>query len=152
MEKISDRLEKIVKNEGISVRAFEERIGCSNGVLAKSIAKGTNVSTIWLSKIIEIMPEYNAAWLLTGKGAMIIEKEIHRVEEPSEEYVTSAPSSSCEKCKIKDELIGSLKREVDTQGQFIKHLVESDTRPVEPVQKRKESSANYSHRGSRQAL
>lgn len=139
MENISDRLAKIVQNEGISVRSFEERIGCSNGVLAKSIAKGTNISTLWMSKIIEMMPKYNAAWLLTGKGEMIKEIEVHSTKEP-EEYDTSPPP--CEKCKIKDELIESLKREVDTLAHFNKHLIEANS-PIPEGKKRKESSSGY---------
>lgn len=68
MEKISDRLQKLIHQEGISIRALEQKIGCSNGVLSKSIAKGTDINSTWLSKIIEAYPKYNATWLLTGKG------------------------------------------------------------------------------------
>jgi hypothetical protein len=69
MEKISDRLQKLIHQEGISIRALEQKIGCSNGVLSKSISKGTDISAVWLSKIIEAYPKYNATWLLTGKGS-----------------------------------------------------------------------------------
>jgi hypothetical protein len=72
MEKISDRIMKIIKEEGISARALEQKIGCSNGVLSKSILKGTDVSGIWLSKIIETLPNYNARWLMTGEGEMFL--------------------------------------------------------------------------------
>lgn len=76
MEKISDRILKIANRENISVRALEQKIGCSNGVLSKSIQKGTDISSLWVSKIIETMPQYNAQWLLTGKGEIILDFSI----------------------------------------------------------------------------
>lgn len=65
------RLKQITINEGISVRQLEIIIGCSNGLLSKCILKGTDISTKWVSKIIELYPKYNAEWLLTGKSTML---------------------------------------------------------------------------------
>jgi hypothetical protein len=67
MTKISDRILQIINNEGISVRSFETIIGCSNGTIAKCVSKGTDVSSIWITKILENYPQYSAKWLLTGK-------------------------------------------------------------------------------------
>jgi len=54
---------------------FEQSIGCSNGVIGRCILKGTDISSVWLSKIIEVYPQYNARWLLTGKGNMILSSQ-----------------------------------------------------------------------------
>lgn len=72
MTKISERLNSFIKAKGISIRTFEQKIGCSNGVIARSISKGTDIQSIWMSKIIENYPDVNPAWLLTGKGEMLI--------------------------------------------------------------------------------
>lgn len=71
MGNISDRIALIIKEEGISIRAFEQHIGCSNGVISKCINKGTDISSLWVSKIIEIFPKIDPKWLLTGEGTML---------------------------------------------------------------------------------
>jgi hypothetical protein len=70
MTGISFRIAKIIENEGISIRSLEQKIGCSNGVIARCIQKNTDINSIWVSKIIETIPGYNAEWLLTGKGSI----------------------------------------------------------------------------------
>lgn len=71
MGNISDRIALIIKEEGISIRAFEQHIGCSNGVISKCINKGTDISSLWVSKIIEAFPKIDPKWLLTGEGTML---------------------------------------------------------------------------------
>ena len=71
MGNISDRIAQIIKKEGISTRAFEQQIGCSNGVISKCINKGTDISSQWVSKIIETYSEVDPKWLLTGEGSML---------------------------------------------------------------------------------
>lgn len=141
MKKISDRLLKIINNEGISVRSLEQKIGCSNGVLAKCIQKGTDISSLWLSKLIEILPKYDAEWLLTGNGDMFNKKDQvsgeFLIKEPGIGYVGS-PERGCELCKMKNELIESLRQQIETQSKLIGHLEESK-RPEEG-QKRKATS------------
>ena len=75
--KIFDRISKLINNEGVSVRSFEANIGCSNGTIAKCLSKGTDVSSIWISKIVEKYPQYNAEWLLTGEGEMLKGEKPH---------------------------------------------------------------------------
>jgi transcriptional regulator with XRE-family HTH domain len=75
LEKIIDRILKIIEAEKMSTRHFEQIIGCSNGVLAKAILKKTDIQSIWVSKIIEMFPVYDAKWLLTGHGNMKFIKE-----------------------------------------------------------------------------
>lgn len=142
MKKISDRLLKIINNEGISVRSLEQKIGCSNGVLAKCIQKGTDISSLWLSKLIEILPKYNAEWLLTGNGDLFNKKDQisgeYLIEEPRVGYAGS-PERGCDELRrMKDELIDSLRQQIETQSKLIGHL-EEGKRPEE-WQKRKAAS------------
>ena len=71
MYKISDILSTIIENEGISTRSFEQQIGCSNGVISRCISKGTDISSLLVSKIIEVFPKYNSHWIMTGRGYML---------------------------------------------------------------------------------
>lgn len=68
MTNISDRISLLVKQKGISIRSLEQTIGCSNGVISRCINKGSDISSIWVSKIIEMYPDISPLWLLTGKG------------------------------------------------------------------------------------
>lgn len=87
MENISDRIALIIKEEGISIRAFEQHIGCSNGVISKCINKGTDISSLWVSKIIETFPKIDPKWLLTGEGSM------HASSSSSSPSSTSIPAA-----------------------------------------------------------
>lgn len=71
MTNISDRIASVIKERGISIRAFEQLIGCSNGVISRCINKGTDIQSLWVSKIIETCGEINSEWLLTGNGPML---------------------------------------------------------------------------------
>jgi len=129
--KISDRILSIVNNEGISIRYLEQSIGCSNGVLSRSIQKWTDISSIWLSKIIELYPAYNSAWLLTGSPPMIINGEdLPVVNNPGLQH------PRCRECQMKDRLISSLQSHIKTQEKLIKRL-EDEKCSEELEQKRK---------------
>lgn len=69
--KIIERIAQIISSNALSVRAFEIKIGASNGMIGRAISKKTDISAEWLSKIIEILPSTNAEWLLTGRGDML---------------------------------------------------------------------------------
>ena len=102
MENISTRILKIIENESISVRRLEQKIGCSNGVLAKCVQKNTDISSIWVSKIIETNPKYNADWLLTGNGEMLKSNNqpIGLIEEPFISNKKIKPANNNEKGSI----------------------------------------------------
>ncbi len=89
MGNISDRIALIIKNEGMSTRAFEQQIGCSNGVISKCINKGTDISSQWVSKIIETYPDIDPKWLLTGEGSMLQTVE-SKGEPTANRYVETA--------------------------------------------------------------
>lgn len=70
MENISDRIALFAKEKGLSIRAIEQQIGCSNGVLARCVSKGTDISSSWVSKIVETFKDLSPNWLLVGEGPM----------------------------------------------------------------------------------
>lgn len=115
MEKISERINKIIENESVSVRSFEHKIGASNGLISKSISKGTDINSIWLSKIIESYPNYNAEWLLTGIGDFLKPNDLSHKNFPSNK-------TACPFCKEKDERIAELKDHISTLKDKISSL------------------------------
>lgn len=67
----STRLKQIISNQGLSIRAFEEKIGCSVGVINRCISKKTDVTSSVVIKIISTCREINPDWLLIGEGDMM---------------------------------------------------------------------------------
>ena len=82
----SARLKKIITNQGLSIRAFEEKIGCSIGVINRCINKNTDVQSSVVIKIFTTFRDISPEWLLLGEGEMMktcITK--NSIEEPHKE-------------------------------------------------------------------
>lgn len=88
-----NRLELFINSLGISVRAFENIVGTSNGLIRKAISNKTDIQSKWISKIVENFPQLNIVWLLTGNGEMLIPSEIIPYEENDMISVISAPDA-----------------------------------------------------------
>ena len=82
----SARLMKIITSQGLSIRAFEEKIGCSIGVINRCINKNTDVQSSVVIKIFTTFRDISPEWLLLGEGEMrktCITK--NSIEEPHKE-------------------------------------------------------------------
>lgn len=65
---VKDRIKEFCKSENISISAFEDTIRVSNGYV-NSISKSIGIDK--LNTMLEIYPNINLEWLLTGKGKML---------------------------------------------------------------------------------
>lgn len=65
------RIKEFIDNQGISIRAFEQKISASNGLIRKAIMNNTDIQGKWLSLIVDNYPHLNTEWLLTGRGSML---------------------------------------------------------------------------------
>lgn len=68
-----ERLSQFIKKQGVSVRAFEQSISASDGMIRRAINNGTDIQSKWLSIIADNYPYLNLDWLITGRGTMIRE-------------------------------------------------------------------------------
>ncbi len=68
---IIERILHFTKYKQFSLRQFEKKIGSSSGLLSNANRKKTDIQSKWVSKIIEMFPELNSEWLLTGSGEML---------------------------------------------------------------------------------
>lgn len=139
MENITKTIERLVQfsdYSGISLNKIAVEIGVSNSYFSKMVRNKANMGSDIIEKILRTYKEINPDWFLLGVGGMIRNKKqsIDILEEP----ITQYKGSRCEKCKLKDELIESLRNQVTTQGEFIKCLQEIKS-SVEDGQKRKAS-------------
>lgn len=63
---IKDRINELRNAKSLSVKAFEQEIGISNGLWEKAKSLSEDV----LIKVIDRYPEINPCWLLKGEGDM----------------------------------------------------------------------------------
>lgn len=66
-----DRILEILKDTGLSARQFEISIGKTSGYLNSLVKRGSSPSINVISKIIEVYPQYNGEWIISGRGSMI---------------------------------------------------------------------------------
>lgn len=66
-----ERLSQFIQYQRVSVRAFEQSINASDGMIRRAIANKTDIQSKWLSIIAENYPNLSIDWLITGKGNMI---------------------------------------------------------------------------------
>lgn len=83
MSKTIDRLIQFVQHTGLSARQFDLSIGVSNGYTLRMQKNKASIGSDVLEKILEIYPQLNVAWLLTGTGAMIRQEELDVFDEPT---------------------------------------------------------------------
>lgn len=70
-----ERIEYIIKKEGLNKNSFSKAIGISNNVtITRIINERRAPSRATCEKIISAFPLYNLEWLLTGEGEMINQK------------------------------------------------------------------------------
>jgi phage repressor protein C with HTH and peptisase S24 domain len=77
------------------------RIGASNGMIGRAISKGTDITSEWLSKIIDNYPDVRAEWLLTGHGEIFQTKGTENVREQNPNKI---PNTSHNKPKVQKTL------------------------------------------------
>lgn len=66
-----ERLKQFIDNQGLSVSAFEQRIGASDGMIRRAIKNNTDIQSKWLSKISDNYHDISLEWLITGHGSML---------------------------------------------------------------------------------
>ena len=84
---ISDRIQQIIELKGLKLAQLEEIIGASNGVLRHCIRNNSDISSRWVSAILDNYPDIRAEWLLTGTGDMVhTDSYVRMVKEPPSSY------------------------------------------------------------------
>lgn len=72
---IMERLKMFIDSQGITIKAFERSIGMSNASFGKSLKNGGNIGSDKVENILQVYPQLNPLWLLTGEGSMILGEE-----------------------------------------------------------------------------
>ena len=79
MDTARKRILYFIENQGIAPSDFLANTGLKKGFIDRS-HQDSGASDIYLSKILEAYPRISANWLLTGKGAMLIEENSNGIQ------------------------------------------------------------------------
>lgn len=79
----AQRLKKYIDYKGISLNAFDQSIGTSNGYIGRAIKGNSSLGSEILQKIFSAYTDLNPTWLLTGKEEMLFNnnKQIYQQDE-----------------------------------------------------------------------
>jgi transcriptional regulator with XRE-family HTH domain len=71
MENYLQRIQQYIEYKGLSNRSFEAALGISNGLIARNIKMGSDLSAGVVEKILRTYPEINPCWLMLGELPML---------------------------------------------------------------------------------
>lgn len=67
---ILDRIKSLIKEQGLSDRAFSMSIGIPPMTLSSMFKRNSDPSALFIATIITVYPKVSAEWLLRGEGEM----------------------------------------------------------------------------------
>lgn len=120
MEAAIDRIYKFINHLGISVNEFSNKIGVSNGYLAKQRSASANIGSHIIEKIVISYPDISLLWLITGKGDMLIADKEENSEQENKENIHLASDETHYYKSIAEGEIGYGKRMAKIDPDFEK--------------------------------
>lgn len=67
--KVGDRLKEYLELQKVSRKDFAEAIGVNYNSLSRMLTEGRAMQTDTLEKVLKVLPNLNARWLITGEGS-----------------------------------------------------------------------------------
>lgn len=90
---MTDRLKQFIHSQGLSVRAFEQSISASDGMIRRAINNNTDIQSKWIAAIADNYPCVNLDWLITGHGSMLREDATSALVQPIQPSETNSDES-----------------------------------------------------------
>lgn len=114
MSKTINRIMLVIKHLGISARQFDISIGTANGYILRMQKNNASVGSDVIERIIQLYPQINLVWLITGEGNMLLENTKTKTSQTNleiEQYINDKLSEkwSAEKKVLLDEILKELK-------------------------------------------
>lgn len=122
-----DRLHQFIKNQGISIRAFEQSISASDGMIRRAITNRSDIQSKWLAIIADNYPHLSLDWLITGRGSMLRSNEGQTTSQTLTQSITQQNSSDeaivyYKMYKEKDEKVEELLKEIGCLEERLRQL------------------------------
>lgn len=114
MSKTIHRIMLVIKHLGISARQFDISIGTANGYILRMQKNNASVGSDVIERIVKLYPQVNLVWLITGKGDMLIARDIDTVSQSDkaiEDYINERLNQkwSKEKKALLEEILIEIK-------------------------------------------
>lgn len=127
-----DRLHQFIKNEGISIRAFEQSISASDGMIRRAITNRSDIQSKWLAIIADNYPHLSLDWLITGHGSMLRGNQVQAIPQVVAQPIAQQDLSSeaavyYKMYKEKDIEASQLKEEIGSLKERIRQLEADNT-------------------------
>ncbi len=115
----AQRLKKYIDYKGISLNAFDQSIGTSNGYIGRAIKGNSSLGSDILQNIFSEYTDLNPTWLLTGKEEMLFNNNKQSYQQDEIVHIASEPDMPFHHLptSIDDErktLIASINKMTDT--------------------------------------
>lgn len=69
---VIERIRLILKTENYTQQKFSDSSNLSLNTIKSVLIRGSNPSSDFLIKVLDVFPQYSANWILTGTGDMLI--------------------------------------------------------------------------------
>jgi plasmid maintenance system antidote protein VapI len=120
---INKRIELVIDTFRMNVNSFSKHVGV-NATVIHNIVKGRNAPGYDLiNKISLSFDNIDMNWLINGTGNMLLDDnrstpggDIKPTDKQTRK--TNSTTTPCRECMVKDELIASLKREIETLSKY----------------------------------
>ncbi|MEN9919299.1 MAG: hypothetical protein RL662_1735 [Bacteroidota bacterium] len=118
------RIKEYIEYKRISIRKFEESIGFSNGAFSNQYKNRKAIGVDRVEKIVQVYTDLDPAWLITGKGSMLINRyaDAEGVHSPNRVSESDIEYGNKENYQLK--YIYELERQLDLLRKDIKQKQE----------------------------
>lgn len=113
MSKTVHRIIKVIEYLNLSARQFDISIGTGNGYILRMKKNNASVGSDVIERIIEVYPQINLVWLITGKGSMLIQNNHTEIKKSVEieDYIDKKINQTWH--DKKNELVNDILKRID---------------------------------------
>ena len=124
--KAIERLYQYFDFKNIKPTRLEKDLGLGNGYFGIQLRREADIGSSILEKIFDNCRDLDPDWLIAGNGAMVraSDRMVPAERIKSDLQANNAVDPDCEKCMVKDDLIASLRQQIELQSKLIVYLEE----------------------------
>ena len=109
--------------KNIKPARLEKELGLGNGYFGIQLRREADIGSSILEKIFDNCRDLDPDWLIAGNGTMIRSSDAIPTERIKADLNTNnLVGHDCENCQTKDDLIASLRQQIELQSKLIDHL------------------------------
>lgn len=119
--KIIDRIFLYIDKQGLAVSRVERDLGIGNNTLGKARERGKGIGAEIVAKFVEVYPDINLNWLITGEGSMLKQDNAQPAAVNSD-----LPPGPCRQCELRERLLAAQEEIIAELREHLNDLRASD--------------------------